>query len=180
LRKVRFSVGLLILVLLAVATPVASAASTTQASAKVQTVSMKLDCEHLTPKAKKYADEHHYCDKKSSPVNPKASTTTNGNCGSATLAIYQGYDSGIANFYQSTHSILGPITYVNRQLNWTNWTVGKGNATFDGFAAFGDWYHTDTYNTQPGYVTGYMSGSVWLAWGGMCTIINPDTYAQIS
>jgi hypothetical protein len=176
---VRFSVGLLILVLLAVATPVASAASTTQASAKVQTVSMKLDCDHLTPKAKKYADEHHYCDKvkNASGVQPK--NTEEGTCGTTTLYIYQAYAAGLASFYEVAHSDKGPIVYVDRQISWVNYSTGQGMWVDDGFAASGDWVHREIFNTGSGYVTASMSGTVFLIWGGSCAIAYPTDSAGI-
>lgn len=78
-------------------------------------------------------------------------------------------------------STLGIIAYVSYNINWYNFTTGH-NGYYAGNAinASTTWTHNDWSNTGTGLVGASMGGTVYLVWGGTCTIDNPYSETTIN
>lgn len=148
---------------------------------------MVLDCVNMSEEVRAYADERGYCDG-NTPLIDKgiisiATTpvTVIGSCGSATINQMNGPNPGQAQWGLGVQSSLGPLIRVNWWINWTNWSVGFGGNEAGTWGGFSTSFGTNHFGTTaPGWVTSSLGGTVTLAWGGTCQILNPTDGGQIT
>ena len=132
-----------------------------------------------------YAISHGYCEVgKDGKARPKTGTvqpqnTVTGPCGYTDFSFS---DAGGSQAWlnEHAHSYNAPIVYVNKTINYYNYTYSYGGSTAKGYVASGDWYNNEYLGTGHGFVTATLSGTVTLAWGGSCTIIPNGESATIT
>ena len=145
----------------------------TQSATTVIQGELRLNCTDMTPKARKYANEHRLCPTMD-PGSVQPNNTVPGTCGFATLYIYQGYATQIARVDQGLASTVGTIVWIWRTVDWTNQSRQTTGAQYLSTGNFGStWTRSDWFNTDTGYVSATMYGTVQLIWGGTCTINYP-------
>ncbi len=181
MRSLVRRVGILILALaLGTVGAFATNAKSQAAPPDPQPAALVVDCEHSTPGGLAVARAHGLCG--GTPGGGVSTdNTVYGNCGSATLFIFN-VGFGSAQWYESVNSSLGPIAFLNYGVSWTNWNVLTGGG-FSGtawpFSSFwNNW--SGPYFTWAGLVTTVMSGSVTLVNGIQCTILNPTDYVTVT
>lgn len=140
---------------------------------------MVLDCVNMTVEARRYADEHGYCDQaKDGEVQPAG--TAYGNCGSSWIEISGSGVSRQAHFDFGAHSTRGWITYVTYTVlhyNDNGYSDTFGGSHFNGGGA--TWTHSQDNYTDRGWVEAELQGVATLAWGGTCQFLGPTDYEWI-
>jgi hypothetical protein len=143
----------------------------------VATVPMQLDCSRLSASAMQYATSHLYC--MSSGANAP-NNEVGGNCGYSYLYMYNAH-RGDARFHYGFHSTDGTVIDRNLTISWANWTHGVVGNFPDSIGMFNATYRNtvDKY-TKSGFVTGVLYGDVFLWWGGICTLNDPTSSAEVT
>jgi hypothetical protein len=138
------------------------------------TAPMTLDCVHMAPQVRAYADAHNYCPK-GSGVTPD--NVVPGNCGWSSLFI-NGQGNGWITIKEAAYSYQGTIVSVTWNVNWYNWSIHHGWYV-GGFSWLppwsNPWNHTDYAWTNFGWITATMTGHVGLIWGGSCSFNIPSS-----
>lgn len=162
---------------LALTTSSASAATIHSAGTHVVTATMRLDCDTMSAKARRYAVAHGYCP---APGTRSPATTVSGDCGTSSIDIYNSGVSGTAIITYGFHSTRGTVVYRALVVGWA------GQADADGWSDF-NYMFSSSYNsggdavgTGVGEASATLSGTVTLWWGGKCTLLNPVSTANIT
>jgi hypothetical protein len=126
-----------------------------------------------------YAVAHGYCPAStSSGVSPQ--NTVGGNCGDSYLYMSNAR-AGYARFHYGFYSTDGTVYYRDLVVSWTNWThLNYGNYTDATYMWNAGYDTTKTLYTKTGYVSGVLSGEVYLWWGGICSILHPTSSTTVT
>ncbi len=137
---------------------------------------MTLDCVHMTPGARVYADQHRYCAGRSAnpasagTVTPAPDNVVTGTCGDSWLWIWDG-QNGYTDFQFGVYSDLGSIMMLNYDVSWANWRNGFSGSIYDTVWPWdASWERTTFDYTAPGDISAIFSGTATLVWGGECVL----------
>lgn len=133
--------------------------------ARQVTVGLRLDCTHLSPKARIYVDQHSLC-----PDNIKY-----GNCGWSSLFITDNFNGGYPTITLGAASSEGYMVYISWHVKWVNHTTGGQNGYGGSQGFFGStWSYSSNPYTGVGNVFAVMDSlTVVLVWGGVCYGLQP-------
>jgi len=131
------------------------------------TGTMEINCEALSAEALKYVQSQGFC-VVTSDVQPMENIRS-GSCGNTQL--FMSGSGGLTGFDFAVRSNHGPITVLNYNIVWNNWSSqrsgGFGNPAV---AVNAQWWESfEAVNTGRGTITGSMTGSAWV-WFGPITI----------
>lgn len=157
----------------AAATPTADGAE--RAEGKVVEAEMRLDCTNMSESVHDYAVEHGYCPSEDD-VGPD--DIRYGSCGSSEIWISSA-GGGDASIEYGFNSSLGPVVYRNLGIGYAG-DDDSGGWNDSGVMASSSYYAADTLFTGVGQADTSLGGTVTLAWGGQCTLLEPHSTAFIS
>lgn len=133
-------------------------------------------------KGKEYATKHKLCKRlPSGEVVPYGTTT--GNCGYATVEVYQGRRSGEADIFQALQSTQGWMTYIHTVVNWSKASGSSGSGTINHeinpyFSGY--WSADDFRTTGIGAVFAQMTQAYVQTLSGVtCVGMNPTDIENI-
>ena len=147
---------------------------------------MVVDCDRTlqTAQGRAFAEARGLCGlghAKPGSVSTDASDTKYGDCGTSYLSITDYAVPGEAWIFVSLDSSLGPMSAVDWNVQWTNWTTGGGQSTGGtDFPNNTHWSRSMYPNTGAGYVTATLGGTVSLTAGGYCQILSPSAGETIT
>jgi hypothetical protein len=188
-RRLILSLGVTAAVLLTLPAAALAATTTTGATARssaaavgsvtVEVAPMALDCGSMSASAHSYAVAHGYCPAgSSSSVSPN--NTVGGNCGDSYLYMWNDR-AGYAAFHYGFYSTDGTVYYRDLVVSWVNWThLVNGNYTDATYMWNAGYDTTKGLYTKTGYVSGALSGEVYLWWGGICSILHPTSSTTVT
>jgi hypothetical protein len=137
---------------------------------------MTLNCATLTSKEHGYAVSHGYCKASSGGISPDDVVT--GNCGSSEIDVYD-EGGGFGDVVYGFNSTLGIVIYRSLYVSGTG---GLANPSWndDGPMGATGYYAGNDVFFGVGNAAVTMSGSVQLAWGPSCTLLQPFAITGIS
>lgn len=180
-RSVLLVAALVVTMLAALGTGTASATPGTgdaDESATVKTeAKMLLDCTNMSESVHKYAVQHEYC-----PPAGSGDVSTNGivygNCGSSEVYIGDAPGAGWGSVYYGFRSAVGTVVYRNLAVGYAGDDNG-GSFGDSGYMFSTSYYAANDVYTGVGSAYASMGGSVTLAWGGVCYLLQPSDSAFI-
>lgn len=133
---------------------------------QVTTISLRLDCTHLSAKARTYVDQHGLC----------RDNIKYGNCGWSSLFITDNFNGGYPTITLGAGSSEGYMVYVSWNVKWVNHDTGGQNGYGGSQGMFGDtWNYSSNPYTGVGNVYAVMNSLyVVLVWGGTCSGLQPS------
>lgn len=147
--------------------------------AEVIRVPMRLDCTHLSKRARTYADAHNYCTESNGAVSPN--DVQYGNCGDDFIWVWDDASDGHADIQYGFDSSKGTVIYRSLAIGYAgDRSSGAFHDTGTMASSSLNHVHLRVY-FGVGEATAGLGGSVTLWWGASCELMyaSDTTYATV-